>query len=135
MQARQVKQALASLADPARARILQRFFKTAPGEYGAGDVFLGLTVGQQRQVARQFQDLPLAQLRSLLRSPLHEERLVALLIHKATGWMLREVGKRNRATLESFLDAHAPRMPRTMLRYAIERLPEPVRQRYLCRGR
>lgn len=54
------------------------------------------------------------------------------LIHKATGWMLREVGKRNGLPdLLAFLDAHAPRMPRTMLRYAIEKLPEQTRQHYL----
>jgi 3-methyladenine DNA glycosylase AlkD len=71
---------LNSLANPEQALILQRFFKTAPGQYGAGDIFLGIKVPVQRQVAREFQTLPLSALGRLLKSKIHEYRLVALLI-------------------------------------------------------
>jgi 3-methyladenine DNA glycosylase AlkD len=57
------------------------------------------------------------------------------LIHKATGWMLREMGKKDLVPLHLFLDAHASTLPRTMLRYAIERLPEKERKAYMAAGR
>lgn len=221
---------LLALANPDQALILQRFFKTAPGQYGHGDRFLGIKVPLTRRVAKTHRHLPLPQIRKLLLSPWHEERLAALfilvyqftqsdepcrqqiydlylshthrinnwdlvdssaehivgahllhksrdplftlarsaslwerriailatfhfirrnefaptlsiaelllndkedLIHKAVGWMLREVGKRDLPAEESFLRPHCPRMPRTMLRYALERFPHPLRQRYL----
>lgn len=218
-------------ADPAKAGVLQCFFKTGPGEYGEGDIFLGITVPVSRQIARQFRALPRPQLERLIKSKYHEARLIALLIlleqyrrgsaadkraivdfylahtryinnwdlvdlsayhiigdflleksdrslidrlagsgnlweeriaivatfafiragdtsttyrlarhfldhrhdliWKATGWMLRECGKRVSETeLLVFLDRYAAKMPRTMLRYSIERLSETKRQHY-----
>jgi 3-methyladenine DNA glycosylase AlkD len=229
-----VRKELQNLADPDKAKILQRFFKTGPGQYGEGDVFIGVAVPQSRQVAKKFGQLPLQGVRELLYSIVHEERLAALLIlaqkygsasdgekeeivkfyldnirqvnnwdlvdlsapcilgahlmnrdrtllyrlakssniwkrriaivatlyfirnndfsdtlriaamllqdrhdliHKAAGWMLREVGKRDAAAQEAFLERHCKTMPRTMLRYAIERLPERKRHRYIKEGR
>jgi len=223
-----------ALADPEDARFLQGFFKTGRGEYGEGDRFIGVRVPALRALARVLRGMPLSDTAELLRSPVHEERLLALivlveayaradtradaraqvaifrlylahtryinnwdlvdtsapqivgrhlehrsrriltrlarssslwerriaivstfyfirqddhaeairiatmllgdahdLIHKATGWMLREAGKRDPGTLRAFLDRHAAVMPRTMLRYAIERLPTRIRLAYL----
>jgi 3-methyladenine DNA glycosylase AlkD len=226
-----IRARLRALASPRVAAASQRFFRTAPGEYGHGDRFLGIRVPALRVVAREFRAAPLSVALVLLRSPWHEERLVALvilveqfargtelerrriyerylehvpryvnnwdlvdssahlivgayleegdrelldelarsphlwsrrvaiiatfwfirrgsfddtlriaellldddedLIHKATGWMLREVGNRDPATAARFLRRHCRRMPRTMLRYAIEKLPETTRRAYL----
>jgi 3-methyladenine DNA glycosylase AlkD len=224
--------ALHACADKPKAAGLQRFFKTGPGEYAEGDRFIGVTVPQIRRVAREFQRVADDEVIELLRSPIHEERLLALLIwtlqmpkasparreavaahyerhfqyinnwdlvdlsapvilgatftqetllpklrvwalsdhlwtrriavlstfaytrsgdpgpafeisnrllrdphdliHKAVGWMLREAGKRcGQAGLEAFLMPRYGAMSRTMLRYAIERFPEPRRQLYL----
>ncbi|KAA3629272.1 MAG: DNA alkylation repair protein [Proteobacteria bacterium] len=227
--ARSLLAELERLGDPKDAEFLKRFFKTAPGEYGAGDRFLGIRVPVTRKLVRQHRALPLQQITALLHSQWHEARLLALLIlvdqhrraaadqqsvihrlyldntrhinnwdlvdlsaehlvgphiaenaallpalaasaslwerriaimatfhpirrgefaptlriaelllddehdliHKAVGWMLREVGNRDRAIEERFLKPHYQRMPRTMLRYAIEKFPEALRQRYL----
>ena len=230
LSARAMQQRLRHFASPVKARLLQRFFKTGPGEYGEGDRFLGVMVPHIRSVAKEYQDAPLPEVRKLMRSPWHEERLLALLIvvrkfeggneilrktlytfyvksiryvnnwdlvdlsapkivgpflekrfrrplyrmvrsenlwerriailatshfirqddfedalqlsealledqedlmHKAVGWMLREVGKRDEAVLKAFLRKHYRHMPRTMLRYAIERFPEAKRKKYL----
>jgi 3-methyladenine DNA glycosylase AlkD len=234
MKATDVRKELKSAADAGKAVILQRFFKAGAGQYGERDIFIGVMVPQLRQIAKKFSQLPLREVRTLLYSRIHEERLVALLIlvlryssascsreekerivkfyldniqqvnnwdlvdlsaskilgahlidnddrrrllyrlaksenvwerriaivathrfirngdftdtikiagmllqdkhdliHKGVGWMLREVGKRDAATEEAFLEKYCSAMPRTMLRYAIERLPEGKRIRYM----
>ncbi|WP_263410465.1 DNA alkylation repair protein [Terriglobus tenax] len=80
MTAAHVKADVATLADPARAEFLQRFFRTGKGEYAEGDLLLGLRVPQQRVLAKRFAALPLAETKKLLRSKFHEHRLIALLI-------------------------------------------------------
>lgn len=227
----QVRADVQAAANPRDAVFLQRFFKTAPGQYGAGDKFLGIRVPVMRAIARTHRDLPLTARLALLRSRFHEERLLALillvhayqkgdektrigicrdylahskfinnwdlvdcsaehivgpelgksvseakltklarskvlwdrriamlatfhwikreefgptlrmaeilvndkedLMHKAVGWMLREIGKRDRPTLVRFLRRHYRTMPRTALRYAIEHFGEAERKRYL----
>lgn len=230
MTAQDIHTELHRLADPETAAFLQGFFKTGPGEYGEGDLFLGIRVPVVRRVAGQFRTLPLPETTALLRSPQHEARLTALLIlvaqyrkgdeflqqqiyetylahtgyvnnwdlvdssaehiigahllhrdraplydlarspllwdrriailstfhyikqrdyadtfgiaeillhdphdliHKAVGWMLREIGNRDLDAVEAFLRTHYRTMPRTMLRYAIERFPEDLRKAYL----
>lgn len=78
-----VQQALAQVAEPEVAATLQRYFKTGPGEYAEGDVFLGVRVPQVRVVVRPFTDLPLRQVRVLLDSPIHEHRQAGLFILNA----------------------------------------------------
>ncbi len=68
------------LGNKKKAQVLQRFFKTSEGEYGFGDVFLGLTVPQSRVIAIKYKDLLFSEIVELLRSEIHEERLIALLI-------------------------------------------------------
>jgi 3-methyladenine DNA glycosylase AlkD len=75
-----VQKELASLGDASQAAILQRFFKTGPGEYGAGDRFRGIRVPILRVLAKKYQDLSLAEARCLLQSDFHEDRLLVLLI-------------------------------------------------------
>ncbi len=217
-------------ANPEKAKILSRFFKTGKGEYAEGDKFLGIVVPIQRKIAKKYYSLTLEQLQQLLDSTIHEHRFTALvilinkynkteekerivnfyidnfhninnwdlvdiscsniigdyflnkpkqqlyewsesnhlwtkrisivstlkliknnqfqptldlaerfiedthdLIHKASGWMLRELGKKDPAVLESFLIKHSKRMPRTMLRYSIERLSPSKRKKYMKR--
>lgn len=226
----EIRKTISKQKNPAQAIILQRFFKTGKGEYGEGDIFYGIKVPEQRIIAKQFKDLSLDSLKTLILSKVHEERLIAAfilvdqfksgdekkkkiifnfylknrkginnwdlvdlsapkiigaylidkekdllykfahskdlwekrisiistqafirehffedsliiseillhdkhdLIHKAVGWMLREIGNRDLETEEEFLKKHYKIMPRTMLRYAIEKFPEQKRMAYL----
>jgi 3-methyladenine DNA glycosylase AlkD len=230
----QVIEELKAMGTPSRAHQSQGFFKTGPGEYGEGDVFLGLTVPSVRKIAGKHQDLDFLEIAKLMNSHLHESRLCGLviltnqykklktekekkvvfdfyikqlklgninnwdlvdvsaptigeylmtqedaftplrklskskslwerrvsiiftfafirkgevaltfdvaellleddhdLIHKAVGWMLREAGKRDVMLLRSFLQENSHVMPRTMLRYSIEKLPEIERKKWL----
>ncbi len=222
---------LHSLQNSQKARLLSGFFKTGKGEYGEGDLFLGITMPQQRVIAKKyFKQISLKDIEKLLHGKYHEERMTALviltykfekaykeeqkdiydlylkntkyinnwdlvdvttprivgayllekdrsvlyklvkskdlwerrisvlatfmfirehqfedslriseillqdrhdLIHKAVGWMLREIGKRNQEVEEDFLQKHYKKMPRTMLRYAIEKFDEKKRRSYL----
>jgi len=230
MKARDVQVMLRKMRKKEKAALLQRFFKTGPGEYAEGDIFLGVMVPGIRAVVTRCSGLPLKETERLLCSKYHEERFAALLIlvarftkgdaalrrkiydiytgntryinnwdlidltaghivgayldgrgkepltnyaaspvlwerriaiiatsyyirggrlgetfrisrlllndredliHKAVGWMLREAGKRDMNAEERFLKRHYRRMPRTMLRYAIERFPEERRRAYL----
>jgi 3-methyladenine DNA glycosylase AlkD len=223
-------------ANPIKAKLLQRFFKTGFGEYGEGDKFLGIVVPIQRKISKEFKDISLEEIQELLDSSYHEKRLIGLLIlienykktlkdkdfekqklifdfyldnarknhinnwdlvdlsapnivgdylinkdrnilyelaksknlwekrisiistfafirknefddclkiseillndshdliQKAVGWMLREIGKKDKKILEDFLKLNYKKMPRTMLRYSIEKFPEEKRKQYL----
>jgi 3-methyladenine DNA glycosylase AlkD len=228
----QLKKDLNKLKNRQKATVLKRFFKTGKGEYGEGDIFLGIIVPKQREISKKYADIDLEYLQKLLSSKIHEYRLVSLLIlvqkykkaadlekkkivdfylkntkninnwdlvdlsahkilgeyylkknkkilyklaqskniwerriavittfefirnnqfaeslkiaemlmsdqhdliHKAVGWMLREIGKRNQKIEEKFLMKYYKNMPRTMLRYAIERFSDKKREYYMKR--
>ena len=225
-----IEDELKELENPRKAKVLSRFFKTGKGEYGEGDVFLGVMVPETRRVAKRHRDLSLIEIQKLLNSKIHEHRLAALLIlvekfskgdererkriyefylqnarkvnnwdlvdlsapkivgrhlldgkrtvlrklaksrnlwerriaivstyafikegqyedtlkisemlledehdliHKAVGWMLREVGKKDQEEEEKFLGKYHRKMPRTMLRYAIEKFDKKRREFYM----
>jgi 3-methyladenine DNA glycosylase AlkD len=225
---------LKSLASAKQSANLQRFFKTAPGDYAEGDIFLGVMVPQNRKVAKKYSDLPLSEIKKLIASDYHEVRFCGLLIlvnqferaktrtlqkryfdfymrqlkaglinnwdlidvtgvrmgrylvdeksalltlkklarsknlwqrrmaviftfafqkvgdpyptltmadlllkdkhdliHKAVGWALRELGKKDGPLLRNYLKVNAHKMPRTMLRYSIEKFSPSERKRWL----
>src|ERR1044071_5919630 len=80
MTANRIRAALKKLANKERAVVSQRYFKTGPGQYGEGDIFLGLSAPQLRKLATEYQSVEHDDVVDLLRSPIHEERLLALLI-------------------------------------------------------
>ena len=80
MSLNQLKKDLGKTASKKKAKLLQGFFKTGKGEYGEGDIFLGVMVPESRKVAKKYVNLSLKEIRKLLNSKIHEERLVALLI-------------------------------------------------------
>ncbi|MFK7767997.1 MAG: DNA alkylation repair protein [Mariniblastus sp.] len=231
--ASQVQTELLEQENPEKAANFRRFFKTGPGEYAAGDQFLGVTTPKQRQIASLYSELPPGEIEKLLASPVHECRLTAIfilvnqferaksddakktiyefyishtdrinnwdlvdsschkimgpylkersrkklfqfarakndlwknriaivttfyfirrgdlettielseilldhehdLIHKAVGWMLRELGQQNETMLMLFLKQHYNEMSRTTLRYAIEKSPAATRKKILA---
>ena len=238
MSATQVVKEIQALSNRGRAHDLQKFFQTAPGQYGEGDIFLGLTVPQVRTVAKEYKAISPDEIDLLVRSKFHEVRLCGLviltlqykaakerktrkklfdlymkamtdgyinnwdlvdvtapiigeylidsddpyvllyklakskslwqrrvsmvftfafirsgdieptfemaekllhdkhdLIHKAVGWALREAGKLNGIALRNFLSAHSHEMPRTMLRYSIEKFSERERKKWLLESK
>ena len=80
MKLNEIKSVIKKQGDTDHAKVMQRFFKTGKGEYGEGDIFVGLKVPVQRKIAKQFHDLPLNVIRQLLKSKIHEERLTSLFI-------------------------------------------------------
>jgi len=76
----QIETDLQSLANPEKAKILQGFFKTGPGQYGEGDIFLGIVVPEQRKVAKKYGGLSLTEIQTLLGSKIHEHRMTGLFI-------------------------------------------------------
>lgn len=107
---------LMDAAQPERKEIFQRFFKTGKGEYGEGDIFIGLTVPANRSISKKYFDRPLDEISAMLASPVHEP-----LMRKATGWVLREAGKKDITALRRFLSDNIDRISSTTLSYATEK--------------
>ncbi len=100
MTAQTIQQRLEELGDAEKAVHAQRYFKTGPGQYGEGDVFLGIRVPVLRKLARDYQRLLLAETTSLLQSPIHEARLLALLI------LVRQYAKGDASTQKTIYDLY-----------------------------
>jgi 3-methyladenine DNA glycosylase AlkD len=117
---------LQALKDPARAESSMSFFKTGKGQYGAGDVFLGINVPNQRKLAKKYQNLPLTDLEKLLQSKYHEYRLTALFILVS---QYRKGGPREHAILFKFYCRMLPRINNWDL---VDTSARPVVGEYLC---
>ena len=146
MTGKEIIEELRHLGNEEKAVHLSRFFKTGKGEYGEGDLFLGVKVPEQRKVARKYGQADWQALETLVASPWHEARLTGLLIlvrrfEQARGneaeralcvaFYLGHTACINNWDLVDFLAPRVQAMPRTMLRYAIERFPEEERRKYL----
>jgi hypothetical protein len=119
---------LRAVASAEKAAVLQRFFKTGPGEYGEGDRFLGVMVPQIRAIARAHKSSATDQdIQVLLASPYHEARECGLFL------LVGKFRASPKDALRTFLSAHLSVLPRTSLRYAIERFPRDERKDWLSR--
>jgi 3-methyladenine DNA glycosylase AlkD len=87
-----------AISSPERSTASARFFKTGPGQYGAGDTFIGVSVPDQRKIARRYPNLPLTDIEQLLNSPIHEERLTTLII------LVRQFQQSDEATQKTIYD-------------------------------
>ena len=143
-----IRARLRTFANPKIAAHAKRFFKTGRGQYGEGDEFLGVRVPVLRKLARsknlwERRVAVIATFRFIKHGSFDDALAISArlledkedLIDKAVGWMLREIGNRDRAVAERFLREHCRRMPRTMLRYAIEKSPDAERKAYLAPDR
>jgi hypothetical protein len=118
---------------PEEAEKYLRYFKTGEGQYGEGDVFMGVRMGQVFALAKEFIDMPLSEIEKLLESKVHEVRAGGLSImdKQARSKKMSESRRKDRQKLLSFLNKHAASMPRTALRYAIEHLDKEQRGHYM----
>ena len=100
MTVQEIRRKLHNLGNEEKAKILQGFFKTGPGQYGEGDVFLGIKVPELRKLTKEYQDIATTEVKQLLKSSIHEERLLALLI------LVRIYSKGSEATKKKIYDLY-----------------------------